>query len=103
MNAIPMKKSPLSPDSAVRLLDLLCKDDEFRVQFQQDPSAALVAYALQPVRGTPCAPLASLASKGDFQTARSVLQQSLTRTGMFTVPHFFEAGSAHMVGPAIAA
>lgn len=91
MSTFPAKL-PLSRASAVRLLDLLCEDDAFRSQFQRDPSGALSAQSLQQSSGVRCAPLTSLASKSDFQAARLILQQQITQTGMFTVPHYFETG-----------
>lgn len=92
-------KQPLSRDNAVKLLDLLCENDGFRDRFKSDPSAALAADGLQPLTGARCAPLTSLASKEAFQAARSTLQQHLTQAAMFSLPHYFETGSAYTSAP----
>lgn len=98
MSATPLK-TPLTPENSARLLDLLCEDDQFRRNFQSDPSTALSASGLQPVSSVRCAPLNSLASKEAFQTVRTALQQQLTRSAMFSLPHYFEAGSVHTSVP----
>ena len=98
MSVLPAKL-PLSQANAVRLLDLLCEDDEFRSHFERDPTGALSAQALQSPSGYRCAPLTALASKSEFQAARMALQNHVTQTGMFTVPHYFEAGSAYVSAP----
>lgn len=96
-------KLPMSRANAHRLLDLLCENDAFRSQFAIDPSGALAEHGLHEITGARCAPLATLATKEEFQAARITLQSLIARTGSFTVPHYFEAGSMYTSTSFIAA
>lgn len=91
-------KVPLTAANITRLLDLLCEDDAFRAAFQSDPTAALEYHGLQEAGlNASCSRPACLASKEEFHGARQHLQQQLTKTAVFRVPHFFEAGSRHLL------
>lgn len=102
MSSMPLKV-PLTATNTARLLDMLCEDDAFRSQFAIDPSGALAEHGLHEITGARCAPLATLATKEEFQAARITLQSLIARTGSFTVPHYFEAGSMYTSTSFIAA
>lgn len=96
--------SPLSPDVADKLLELLSTDDEFRSLFHADPAAAL-AKAGHPTAGEYadratvtegdtfyCMTANELASKDEIRKTRDQLQTFLTSQNNHRVIFCFEAG-----------
>jgi putative modified peptide len=85
--------SPLPADTVQRLLDLLSKDDTFRERFAANPSKALETLGVDPKETVLCCdPVASLASKEEFQKAREKLADQLHVQGPFRIVFCFEAG-----------
>ncbi|GAB3511884.1 NHLP-related RiPP peptide [Pseudoxanthomonas daejeonensis] len=75
--------TPLPPDVAERLLDLLSTDDEFRQLFAKDPVSALLKAGYKPsdedlkqLRSN--MKVGSLASKDEIASGRDELKSSLT-------------------------
>ncbi|WP_447591295.1 NHLP-related RiPP peptide [Stenotrophomonas rhizophila] len=90
MTSIP---KPLSPEDSVRLLELLGSDDDFRTLFQANPPAALAIVSEAAGKASvDCSSAGALASKEEFQAARSRLLSHLTSEGAFTLPHCFVSG-----------
>lgn len=86
-------KKPLSPEDAVRLLDLLCTDDDFRSQFAVDPAFAMTQVSDEAAASChTCEPAGKLASKEEFAQARTELLKYLASHASFYVPHCFVAG-----------
>lgn len=84
---------PLSSNDAVQLLDLLSSDDAFRTLFQADPAAALATISAEAGAGScDCESGGPLASKEEFQAARTRLLAHLTATSSFSFPHCFVSG-----------
>ncbi len=84
---------PLSPEDSIRLLELLGSDDGFRTLFQTDPAAALAGVSKAAGEASvDCVSAGLLASKEEFQAARSRLLSHLTSEGAFTLPHCFVSG-----------
>lgn len=89
---MPAQKT-LSPEDSDRLLDLLGTDDDFRAHFQADPAAALATLSQAAAEASvDCSSAGPLASKEEFQAARSRLVSHLTSAGAFTLPHCFVSG-----------
>lgn len=86
-------KQPLSPQNALRLLDLLCADDDFRTAFAADPNAAMAQHQLMPLAAvSACAIHGTLASKEEFLAARAQMVAVLASKTPFRVPFMFEDG-----------
>ena len=84
---------PLSSNDAVQLLDLLSSDDTFRTLFQADPAAALATISAEAgAASCDCESGGPLASKEEFQAARTRLLAHLTATSSFSFPHCFVSG-----------
>ena len=86
----------LDAETADKLLGRLSTDDEFRAQFQSDPTGALSSVghpeATAALAGVSCMRVETLAPKEEIQASRDVLKQYLTSTGSHTVVYSFEAG-----------
>jgi putative modified peptide len=85
--------TPLPEDTVQQLLDLLSKDDAFRKEFAANPSKALETLGVDPEATVLCCdPVASLASKEEFEEMRGKLARQLQVNGPFRVVFCFEAG-----------
>lgn len=89
------ENNPLSPEDAMKLLDLLCTDDAFRKAFATDPAAAL--RQISPQAGDSaygCPSVEALAGKEEFQRIRDQLLDQLAAVPPFRIPHCFISGHA---------
>lgn len=85
--------NPLPDNTVQQLLDLLSKDDAFRKDFAANPSKALETLGVDPQETVLCCdPVASLASKEEFQELRDKLAKQLQVNSPFRVVFCFEAG-----------
>jgi len=86
------EKKPLSDEDALRLLDLLCSDDAFRTLFSSDPATALAQISTEAgAASVECVSAGPLASKAEFEQARTQLLQHLAAQASFNNPHCFVA------------
>jgi putative modified peptide len=87
------EKTPLSPADAIKLLDRLSTDDDFRARFAASPAQALseIDAALGDASVLCCLD-GTLASPAEFEAAREALLEHLTRVTMFNNPHCFVTG-----------
>lgn len=87
-----MMKKPLSAKDALKLLDLLCSDDDFRTAFTASPSVAMKSISDEAAESCRnCALLSPLASKQEFQRSSQALLSHLQAHASFYVPHCFAA------------
>lgn len=85
-------KTPLSAQDALKLLDLLCTDDDFRTTFATSPSIAMKSISNEAAEScSTCALLSPLASKQEFQRSSQALLAHLQAHAAFYVPHCFAA------------
>jgi putative modified peptide len=87
------KSAPLDPKVADKLLDLLSTDNEFRRLFKKDPQAALakLGHRAPPTTKRMCASIKAIAPKQEIADARDQLNAHMISSGIFTIPHCFEA------------
>jgi putative modified peptide len=92
MHASSSRGTPLDPQTADRLLDLLSSDNAFRRQFKKDPQGALRSLGFRPAVQKMCLPVSAIASKAEIAAARDQLRSLVLKEGIFNTPHCFEAG-----------
>ncbi|MBT2767691.1 NHLP-related RiPP peptide [Stenotrophomonas sp. ISL-67] len=85
--------APLPADTVRQLLDLLTSDDGFRETFSANPSQALATLGVDTdMTRNCCDPIASLASKDEFQAMRDEITKQLQVKAAFRIVFCFEAG-----------
>lgn len=85
-------KKPLSTKDSLKLLDLLCNDDDFRTAFAASPAVAMQTISAEAAEScSTCALLLPLASKRQFQKSSQALLSHLQEHAAFYTPHCFVA------------
>lgn len=81
-------KKPLSPADALKLLELLTTDHDFRREFQENPALALAKVSPEAAASAvECTMPGPLAEVDALVSAREQLLESITTNAVFSLPH----------------